>query len=131
MQISHVGIPVADIARSKAFYDLALAPLGMKVIMTVGPDKTESGGTAIGYASGEKDDSFWIGDNETVGKGIHIAFAAETRDQVEAFYAAALAAGGKDNGAPGLREKYGPDYYAAFVHDPDGVNVEAVCMAAG
>ncbi len=130
MQLSHVGIPVSDIDRSQAFYDRALAPLGMKQTMKVGPDQTESGGTAIGYGGDGDDGLFWIGDNEATGEGIHVAFAAETRDQVDAFHKAALDAGGTDNGAPGLRPNYAPNYYAAFVFDPDGANIEAVCMTS-
>lgn len=88
---------------------------------------TESGGTAIGFG---KDDNpfFWIGDNERVGEGTHVAFTVESRAEVDAFHAAALAAGGRDNG--GLRPNYGPNYYAAFVFDPDGANIEAVCHKA-
>ncbi len=128
MEINHVGIPVTDIARAKAFYDRALAPLGMKVTMQVGPDQTESGGTAIGYGGEGDSGLFWIGDNEAVGEGIHVAFTAQTREQVDGFHPEALAGGGKDNGAPGLRPHYAPNYYAAFVLDPDGANIEAVCM---
>ncbi len=126
--ISHVGIPVSDIEMSKAFYEAALAPLGLIVAMAIAPDKTRSGGTAIGFGRKAGDGFFWIGDRERTGEGIHVAFDAETRDQVDAFYKAALVAGGRDNGAPGLRPHYGPDYYAAFVWDPDGANIEAVCL---
>ena len=127
MPINHLGIAVSDIARSKAFYEAALKPLGMGVTMEFGPDKTESGGTAIGF--GEEGDSglFWIGDNDEVGTGLHIAFEAKNHEAVDAFYAAAIAAGGTDHGKPGPRPHYGPDYYAAFVLDPDGANIEAVC----
>lgn len=124
--LDHVGYAVSDIARSRAFYEQALAPLGIKLIMEIGPELTEAGGTALGFGS-EGKPYFWIGDNERVGEGTHIAFTAKTRAEVHAFYEAALAAGGKDNGAPGLRPHYHPDYYGAFVRDPDGINVEAVC----
>ena len=127
MELDHVGMPVSDIERSKRFYEAALAPLGMKVTMTVTPDQTESGGTAIGFGSEGQQGLFWIGDDEKVGEGIHVAFTAETREQVDGFHEAALAAGGRDNGPPGLRPQYGPNYYAAFVFDPDGLNIEAVC----
>lgn len=126
--IDHMGIAVSDIGKSRRFYDAALGALGMSVQMEAGPDKTESGGTALGYGvPGEK--IFWIADGERPGEGTHVAFKADTRDQVHAFHKAALEAGGKDNGAPGPRPHYGPDYYAAFVFDPDGANIEAVCYA--
>lgn len=131
MPLSHIGIPVSNIERSKAFYEAALAPLGMKVTMTVGPDQTESGGTAIGFGGEGEQGLFWIGDNEAVGEGIHVAFEADSRAQVDAFHAAAVAAGGTDNGPPGPRPNYGPNYYAAFVHDPDGANIEAVFAKPG
>jgi catechol 2,3-dioxygenase-like lactoylglutathione lyase family enzyme len=124
--LDHVGFAVADAERSKRFYEAALAPLGITLIMSVTPEQTESGGTAHGFGSDGKP-YFWFGDNERVGEGTHVAFAVDTRAEVDAFYKAALAAGGKDNGAPGLRPHYHPDYYAAFVHDPDGMNIEAVC----
>ncbi|MEA3014120.1 MAG: hypothetical protein QOD42_2665 [Sphingomonadales bacterium] len=124
--LDHVGVAVADAERSRIFYEQALAPLGIGLIMTVTPEQTEAGGTAHGFGSDGKP-YFWVGDNETVGEGTHIAFAAKTRADVDAFYAAALAAGGRDNGAPGLRPHYHPDYYGAFALDPDGINVEAVC----
>ena len=124
--IDHVGFAVSDIDRSRAFYDAALAPLGLAVLMEATPEQTEAGGTAIGYGK-DGNPFFWIGDNERVGEGTHVAFAADDRAQVDAFHAAALAAGGRDNGAPGSRPHYGPNYYAAFVLDPDGANVEAVC----
>ncbi len=126
--LDHVGIAVADAARSKKFYDAALAPIGIALIMEVAGKQTESGGAACGYG---KDDQpfFWFGDNETVGEGFHVAFTVETRELVDAFYKAAIAAGGTDNGAPGLRPHYHENYYGAFVLDPDGHNVEAVCHA--
>ena len=127
MPLSHIGIPVSDIERSKAFYEAALKPLGMKVTLTFGPDQTEGGGTAIGFGGEGEQGLFWIGDNDKVGEGLHVAFEADTHDQVDAFHEAALAAGGKDNGGPGPRPHYGPNYYAAFVCDPDGANIEAVC----
>lgn len=126
MPLSHIGIPVSDIGRAKAFYEAALAPLGMAITMEVGPELIESGGTAIGFGEPGSNGLFWIGDNEKVGEGVHVAFEAESRAQVDAFYKAAIGAGGKDNGAPGPRPHYGPNYYAAFVYDPDGANIEAV-----
>jgi catechol 2,3-dioxygenase-like lactoylglutathione lyase family enzyme len=124
--LDHVGFAVADAERSKTCYEQALAPLGIGLIMTVAPDKTEAGGTAYGFGSDGKP-YFWIGDNEAVGEGTHVAFAADNRRQVDAFYEAALAAGGRDNGAPGIRAHYHPNYYGAFIFDPDGINIEAVC----
>jgi len=123
--IDHVGFAVSDAERSKRFYEQALAPLGITLLMTVGPDKTESKGTAHGFGSDGKP-YFWVGDNERVGEGTHVAFTVDSRAKVDAFYEAALAAGGRDNGGPGLRPHYHPDYYAAFVFDPDGNNIEAV-----
>lgn len=128
--IDHVGFAVTSLDASRAFYEAALAPLGIAVLMTVTPEQTEAGGTAIGFGK-EANPFFWIGDNEEVGEGTHIAFTADSRGQVDAFYKAALASGGRDNGAPGIREHYHPNYYAAFVFDPDGTNVEAVCHKPG
>lgn len=130
MPINHVGFPVSDLERARAFYGAALKPLGMKETMVVTPEQTESGGTAVGYGTDKVPGFFWIGDNEKVGEGVHVAFTASTRAEVDAFYRAALDAGGKDHGAPGLRPHYGPTYYAAFVLDPDGANIGAVCLAA-
>jgi catechol 2,3-dioxygenase-like lactoylglutathione lyase family enzyme len=124
--LDHVGFAVADAERSKRFYSAALAPLGIELIKSVTPGQTEAGGTAHGFGSDGKP-YFWVGDNERVGEGTHVAFAAATRAVVDAFYEAALAAGGRDNGGPGLRPHYHPNYYGAFVFDPDGINVEAVC----
>ena len=123
--LDHIGVAISDIGRSEAFYAAALKPLGIAKIFEYGPDKTDSGGTAIGFG---KDGMpfFWIGDNERVGEGTHVAFNAPDRAAVDAFFEAAIAAGGKDNGGPGLRPKYHPNYYGAFVLDPDGINVEAV-----
>lgn len=128
--LDHVGFAVADVARSRAFYDAALRPLGLSVQMEATPDQTESGGTAIGYGK-DGHAFFWIGDNERVGQGTHVAFTVEDRATVDAFHAAGLAAGGTDHGAPGVRAHYHPDYYAAFLLDPDGANIEAVCHKPG
>ena len=124
--LDHVGFAVSDAERSRQFYQQALAPLGIGLIMSVTPDQTESGGTAHGFGSDGKP-YFWFGDNERVGEGTHVAFTAATRAEVDAFYAAAIAAGGTDNGPPGVRSIYHPNYYGAFVRDPDGLNIEAVC----
>ena len=127
--IDHVGFAVGDAERSRGFYAAALAPIGVTLVMSVTPEQTEAGGTAHGFGT-EGNPFFWIGDNEKVGEGTHVAFAVQTRAEVDAFHAAAIEAGGTDNGAPGPRPHYGPDYYAAFVRDPDGNNIEAVCRAA-
>src|SRR5262245_37281047 len=124
--IDHVGLPVSDYARSKAFYAQALAPLGYTLIMEVTAEQTESGSPAAGFGRDGKPD-FWIGGEGGLRGILHVAIVANDRASVDAFHRAALAAGGKDNGAPGLRPHYHPNYYAAFVLDPDGHNVEAVC----
>ena len=124
--IDHIGIPVSDYARSKAFYVSALSLLGYTLIMEVQQNENDS--LAAGLGAGGKPD-FWIGGEGGLDKPVHIAIAAKNRAAVDAFYKAAMAAGGKDNGAPGLRPHYHPNYYAAFVLDPDGHNIEAVCHA--
>lgn len=126
--LDHVGFAVSDAEASRRFYAAALAPLGITLLMIVPAHENGSGGTAHGFGRGD-DPFFWIGDNERVGEGTHIAFRAATRAEVDGFHAAALAAGGRDHGAPGLRPQYHANYYAAFVRDPDGLNIEAVCHA--
>ena len=116
----HVGLNVRDYAASRAFYVRALAPLGYTVVM--GGDEWKG----AGFGDRGKPE-FWIVQRDPVGTGTHVAFHCADRATVDAFHAAALAAGGTDNGAPGLREQYHPTYYGAFVLDPDGNNVEAVC----
>ncbi len=118
--LDHVGFAVADYQRSKAFYELALAPLGMTLLM-------EFAGAAAGFGESGRPTFFIEAHGEPVRGRLHIALHAETRAQVDAFHAAAVEAGGTDNGAPGLRPMYHPDYYGAYVLDPDGHNVEAVC----
>ena len=127
--IDHVGFPVSDYARSKAFYEKALAPLGYTLIMEFGGDHTESGSPAAGFGAKGKPD-FWIGGEGGLNGVLHIALTAKDRATVDAFYQAALAAGAKDNGAPGLRPHYHANYYGAFVRDPDGNKVEAVTYSA-
>jgi catechol 2,3-dioxygenase-like lactoylglutathione lyase family enzyme len=120
MMLDHVGFAVSDYDRSKAFYEHALAPLGLTLIM-------EPAGQAAGFGTAGKP-WFWVEAQGTPVRGrLHIALAADSRSQVDAFHAAALDAGGIDNGAPGVRAIYHPDYYGAYVLDPDGNNVEAVC----
>jgi catechol 2,3-dioxygenase-like lactoylglutathione lyase family enzyme len=126
--IDHVGFPVSDYARSKVFYAEALAPLGYELVMEIDSAHTESRAPAAGFGRSGKPD-FWIGGEGGLQKALHIAIAAADRASVDAFHAAALAAGGRDNGAPGLRPQYHANYYAAFVLDPDGHNIEAVCHA--
>jgi len=117
--LDHVTIGVEDIALSIRFYDQALQPLG---IMRLYGD----GDHFAGYGIRPKA-FFWIGIRNTPQTGAHIAFATNDRATVDRFYEAAIAAGGKDNGPPGIRPHYDPDYYGAFVLDPDGHNIEAVC----
>ena len=126
--LDHAGFAISDIARSRAFYEAALAPLGVTLLMDIPPEQNADGGggRALGFGVGDNP-FFWIADNQRVGEGTHVAFAVESRAEVDAFHAAALAAGGRDNGGPGLRPRYHPNYYAAFVFDPDGFNIEAVC----
>jgi catechol 2,3-dioxygenase-like lactoylglutathione lyase family enzyme len=126
--LDHVGFSVSDYERSKAFYARALAPLGYTLIMEVGADRTGAGAPAAGFGAGGKPD-FWIGGEGAINHPLHVAIVAKDRATVDAFHRAALAAGGKDNGAPGLRPHYHPNYYGAFVLDPDGHNIEAVCHA--
>jgi catechol 2,3-dioxygenase-like lactoylglutathione lyase family enzyme len=124
--IDHVGFSVGDFARAKVFYERALAPLGYTLIMDV--TVQETGQPAAGFVSDGKPD-FWIGGEGKLEKPVHVAIVAKARSAVDAFYHAALAAGGRDNGPPGLRPHYHQNYYAAFVLDPDGHNIEAVCHA--
>ena len=120
--LDHVSIGVRDIAKAKPFYDAALKPLGLKCL--------SSDETSLGY--GDKSAFFWVLLAEhpvadDAKSGLHFCFSAPTRASVTAFHAAALKAGGRDNGKPGVRESYGPDYFAAFVKDPDGYRLEAYC----
>jgi catechol 2,3-dioxygenase-like lactoylglutathione lyase family enzyme len=126
--LDHVGLEVSDFERSKAFYESALEPLGIRLIM-------EPVAGAAGFGSDTEHGPspyFWIAarDRPAV-SGAHVAFAARDTETVDAFHAAAIAAGGTDNGAPGPRPIYHPGYYGAFILDPDGNNVEAVCHRAG
>jgi catechol 2,3-dioxygenase-like lactoylglutathione lyase family enzyme len=118
--IDHLTVGVSDLARSRAFYTRALVPLGFSEI---GRWREDSDRVFFGL---DEASDFAISTAYPSGSAIHFAFAADRREQVDAFHAAALAAGGRDNGAPGLRRQYSEDYYAAFVLDPDGNNVEAV-----
>jgi catechol 2,3-dioxygenase-like lactoylglutathione lyase family enzyme len=126
--LDHLGINVSDIARSKAFYKAALAPLGITPVAEFEQ--------FAGYGGKDGKPDFWIGQGATdfqteaqakANTPVHIAFVAVSRRDVDAFYTAAVKAGGRDHGRPGLRPEYHPNYYGAFVLDPDGHNVEAVC----
>ncbi len=117
--LDHVTIGVCNIEKSKRFYDEALQPLGIERLYAEGDNFAGYGANEIAF--------FWIGLRDHPQTGTHIAFEAKNREAVDKFYHAALAAGGRDNGQPGLRAHYHEDYYGAFVLDPDGHNIEAVC----
>lgn len=130
--IDHIGFDCTDYRRSRAFYEQALAPLGLSVVLELTREQT-GGYEGCGFGRNGKPD-LWIGSNsgpgsQPVPNALHLAFHAENRQRVRDFHAAALAAGGRDNGEPGLRPQYHPNYYGAFVFDPDGHNIEAVCHA--
>jgi catechol 2,3-dioxygenase-like lactoylglutathione lyase family enzyme len=122
--IDHTGLKVSNPKTSRAFYDKALAPLGYRVMMEI-PKEHTGGIVVLGYGVPPKPD-FWVSEGAPKDR-VHLAFRAANRKQVDDFYAAALAAGGKDNGGPGPRPHYHEHYYGCFVLDPDGHNIEAVC----
>jgi catechol 2,3-dioxygenase-like lactoylglutathione lyase family enzyme len=124
--LDHIGFAVADYKRSKAFYEKALAPLGFTLLM-----EFSEAAAGFGKDDGGRPAFFIEAYGEPVRGRLHIALEAESRAQVDAFYAAAIEAGGTDNGAPGVRAIYHPDYYGGYVLDPDGNNVEAVCHRPG
>jgi catechol 2,3-dioxygenase-like lactoylglutathione lyase family enzyme len=123
--IDHTGVAVSDMKKSKAFYSKALSAIGYGLLAEFPASITGSGDVA-GFGEPPKPD-FWIHQASPNKPPIHVAFRVTTRAQVDAFYKAGLAAGGRDNGAPGVRPHYHPNYYGAFVLDPDGHNIEAVC----
>jgi catechol 2,3-dioxygenase-like lactoylglutathione lyase family enzyme len=123
--IDHTGLNVSDPKKGREFYEKALAPLGYKVMMDF-PKEQTGGIMVLGLGVPPKPD-FWVIEGEPNKPHVHVAFRAESRKQVDEFYKAALSAGGRDNGAPGIRADYHPNYYGAFVLDPDGHNIEAVC----
>ena len=127
--LDHIGVAVRDVPASTVFYTRALGPLGISLVMQV--SRAESGlpYDSVGFGTADKP-FFWIGEG-SVDRPVHLAFVAESRAQVDAFYAAALAAGARDNGPPGIRAHYHPNYYGAFVIDPNGINLEAVCHKGG
>ena len=127
--IDHTGLNVSDPVKSRRFYEQALAPLGYKVLMEV-PVEFTGGAVVVGFGVPPKPD-FWMNQASPQVPHIHIAFHAQNRAAVDAFYRAAIAAGGRDNGPPGLRPHYHNNYYGAFVLDPDGHNVEACCHTPG
>ena len=122
--IDHLGITAADFAKSKTFYDATFAALGGSLVMTI-PLEYTGGKGVIGY--GRERAQFWVSEGGEAGPGRHVAFTARSRAEVDAFYKAAMESGGTDNGGPGLRPHYHENYFGAFVFDPDGNNVEAVC----
>jgi len=122
--LDHIGFNVGDFAGAKTFYEKALAPLGITALLHVTEEMTGAG-AHCGF--GKEAPDFWIGTGGANKSPLHVAFSAATRADVDAFYEAAIAAGAKDNGAPGLRPHYHEHYYGAFVLDPDGNNIEAVC----
>lgn len=126
--IDHMGFPVSDYDRAKNFYTKALEPLGYSLVMEVIQEQNDNQ-PAAGFGI-DGNPNFWIGGEGGLNKPLHVAIAAKDRASVDAFHKAALAAGGRDNGGPGLRLQYHAHYYAAFVFDHDGHNIEAVCHAA-
>ena len=124
--IDHMGISVSDYPKSRAFYDAVMPMIGAERCMEVTAEETGGTYEGAGYGVGGKP-SFWIGIGGALQGRLHVAFAAPDRASVDAFYAAAMKAGATDNGPPGIRAHYHPNYYGAFVLDPDGHNIEAVC----
>lgn len=124
LTIDHVTLSVADITKAKAFYEAALAPAGLELVAELTPDVT-GGAHFVAMGKGRKG-NLWLAATGQQTPATHICFRVETRTAVRQFHEAALAAGGKDNGAPGIREMYHPEYYAAFVIDPEGHNIECV-----
>ncbi|MBI1416090.1 MAG: VOC family protein [Limimaricola sp.] len=122
--IDHTGLSVSDFDAAKTFYDGALAPLGIRHTVTLPAEIT--GGVKVG-GWGREGPAFWLHEGAAQTPPVHVAFTAGSRAEVAAFHAAGLKAGGRDNGAPGLRPHYHPNYYGAFLLDPDGNNIEAVC----
>jgi catechol 2,3-dioxygenase-like lactoylglutathione lyase family enzyme len=126
--IDHTGVVVSDFAKSKQFYAAALKPIWYELLMEF-PAAVTGHTDVAGFGERPKAD-FWISEGMPGKVAVHVAFRVPTRSLVDAFYAAAMAAGGRDNGKPGLRPHYHPSYYGAFVLDPDGHNIEVVCHEA-
>jgi len=127
--LDHLGFSVRNLKVSRMFYENALKPLGIKPLMEVTPEMTGTDDSHVGFGADRP--FFWIGTGGKPSPGVHVAFLAQSRKTVDEFYAAAIAAGGKDNGKPGIRPHYHENYYGAFVFDPDGNNIEAVCHKPG
>jgi catechol 2,3-dioxygenase-like lactoylglutathione lyase family enzyme len=123
--LDHVGFAVSDLEKARQFYQTALAPLGIMLIYDISAEQTD-GEAYLGFGEDQRP-YFWVGTGERFPGRLHVAFLAKSRNLVDQFHRAAIAAGGKDNGAPGLRPHYHKNYYGAFVLDPDGNNIEAVC----
>jgi catechol 2,3-dioxygenase-like lactoylglutathione lyase family enzyme len=121
----HLGFPVSNLQRAVVFYTKTLEPMGIKMLFEVTPQMTGEKDSHFGF--GAERPQFWISSGKKPQSSVHVAFSAKDRKAVDSFYAAAIAAGGRDNGAPGLRPHYHEHYYGAFVHDLDGNNIEAVC----
>ena len=126
--INRIELPVLDAETSRHFYEAALKPLGLSLVISIDPAKTDHGGARHGFGRAEYP-SLWIHEEGGVKLPVHVAFTAGDRKAVDAFHVIALTHGGSDNGAPGVRERYHPSYYAAYVLDPDGNNIEAVCQS--
>jgi catechol 2,3-dioxygenase-like lactoylglutathione lyase family enzyme len=125
--IDHMGIGVSDISHAQAFYELVLRPLGITLVMSSQADPSGSKPRRLGFGF-EGKPFLWLHDAPVPSQGVHIALIADSREAVDAFHAAGIAAGGQDNGAPGIRPHYHSSYYAAYVLSPDGMNLEAVCQ---
>lgn len=127
MLIDHIEIPVSDADAAREFYEAALGPLGVTCVLSFPPDRSVNGTKRHGLGSNGYP-RLWLHGGATAPTGLHLAFAAPDRATVDAFYTAAMAAGGRDNGPPGIRTRYHQSYYAAFVFDYDGNNIEVVCQ---
>lgn len=127
--IDHIGIGVSDILHAQAFYEAVLRPLGITLVMSTQAEPPHSKPIRLGFGSGGKP-FLWLKDALLPSHGAHIALIAKSREAVDAFHAAGMAAGAQDNGAPGIRPHYHASYYAAYLCAPDGVNLEAVCQMA-
>jgi catechol 2,3-dioxygenase-like lactoylglutathione lyase family enzyme len=132
MPLDHVSVGCKDVKKAKAFYDAVLGHIGMQPVMPV--ELPGPGLVAVGYGEAADKPVFWVQlpfnrQPASFGNGVHVCFSAETREAVDAFYLEAMERGGIDDGRPGLRTEYHPDYYAAFIRDPDGNKIEAVCHA--